>query len=280
MKKLITTLLLTVSCTISPVFAAPQESMEVKTLEDFKQEAIEQVISVALNEEGYLEKSSGNSLYDKTANAGSANYTKYAYDLSSVGFYAGNMNGLPWCDMFVDWCYMQAFGASNAKIITNQNPYGSAACSSSLGFYKAGNQFTKQPQAGDQIFFGNHTGLVYKVDSSTVYTIEGNTNSSSEVVANGGAVRCKSYPLSSSRIQGYGRPNYDFIATQKLEQYNEEIKKQTKAKTKTNEIFMTNNFELVDDMDENQYGYSYLTNIFSLHNTTTSRQGKGNNINS
>ncbi|MDR2025401.1 MAG: hypothetical protein LBQ71_19650, partial [Hungatella sp.] len=38
-----------------------------------------------------------------------------------------------------------------------------------------------------------------------VYTIEGNTSSGAEVIANGGAVCLKEYALINSRIDGYGR---------------------------------------------------------------------------
>ena len=78
------------------------------------------------------------------------------------------------------------------------------------------NALHKTAKVGDQIFFYSsdkrqiaHTGIVYKVDSSYVYTIEGNTSSKSGVVANGGAVAKKSYALSYYRIAGYGRPAYD-----------------------------------------------------------------------
>ena len=67
-----------------------------------------------------------------------------------------------------------------------------------LGYYKEkGRQFSA-PQPGYQIFFWpknaiggpavQHTGLVYKVDGTYVYTIEGNTSGTSGVVANGGGV--------------------------------------------------------------------------------------------
>lgn len=242
MKKIMASLLVVISCTLSPVFAAPQESMEEKTLETHIAETISDVIEVAYNEVGYLEKSSNSNLYDKTANAGSNNYTKYANDLSSWGFYSGGMNGLAWCDMFVDWCLATTFGAESAKNISYQTPYGSAACETSMSYYKSVGQFYETPQPGDQIFFtngyqSNHTGLVYKVDNNTVYTIEGNTSSSPGVVPNGGAVSAKSYELTSSRIAGYGRPNYIAIANQKKIEYDilleqkrqEEIKAQQEA---------------------------------------------------
>ena len=179
------------------------------------------VINIALEEVGYLEKASNSQLDSKTANAGSANYTKYARDLDDItGFYNGKKNGYAWCDVFVDWCFVQAFGADAAMSLLCQ-PKGSAGagCTYSARYYKNKGQFhTNNPQIGDQIFFGNasestHTGLVYAVDSSRVYTVEGNTSGASGVIANGGGVCKKSYPLGSSWIYGYGRPAYEDNAT-------------------------------------------------------------------
>ena len=39
---------------------------------------------IALAEVGYLEKASNEQLYDKTANAGKKNFTKYARDIKAV----------------------------------------------------------------------------------------------------------------------------------------------------------------------------------------------------
>ncbi|MDR2025190.1 MAG: CHAP domain-containing protein, partial [Hungatella sp.] len=44
-----------------------------------------------------------------------------------------------------------------------------------------------------------------------VYTIEGNTSSGAEVIANGGAVCLKEYALINSRIDGYGRPDWSLV---------------------------------------------------------------------
>lgn len=212
MKKIIS--LLFIISSLSPkVFAAPQESIEDKTLDIYITETISDVIKVASNEVGYLEKDSGKALYETTADAGTSNYTKYSYDMVYYNFYSCSMQGQPWCDIFVDWCFCQAFGAALAKEITYQVPYGSAACSSSKQAFESAGQYFKTPQPGDQIFFGgSHTGLVYKTEGNTVYTIEGNTNSNNGVVSNGEGVSMKSYSLDSSRITGYGRPNYSKIA--------------------------------------------------------------------
>ena len=71
--------------------------------------SIEKVLSIARQEIGYLEKRSNSQLDSKTANAGSNNYTKYARDLYP------SLQGQPWCDMFVDWCMVQAFGQVTAR---------------------------------------------------------------------------------------------------------------------------------------------------------------------
>lgn len=174
------------------------------------------LIEIALAEEGYLEKASNASLDSDTANAGSANYTKYARDLDAIpDFYNGKKNGYAWCDVFVDWCFVKAFGAEAALKLTCQpKKSAGAGCKYSAQYYKNKGQFHTTPKVGDQIFFAsggapNHTGIVYKVDSSKVYTVEGNTSGASGVVANGGGVCRKSYALNYSRIYGYGRPAYD-----------------------------------------------------------------------
>ena len=50
---------------------------------------------------------------------------------------------------------------------------------------------------------GSHVGSVRSFNGSVVYTNEGNTSSAAGVVANGGAVRNKSYAISDSAIDGY-----------------------------------------------------------------------------
>ena len=62
------------------------------------------VLAVAAAEIGYKEKASNAQLDDKAANAGSANYTKYArdFDQKYPKWYNGKKNGFAWCDMFVD----------------------------------------------------------------------------------------------------------------------------------------------------------------------------------
>lgn len=185
------------------------------------------VIKVLQDEIGYLEKKSKKNLDDKTANAGYNNYTKYARDLDALGyFYNGPKNGHAYCDVTVDWAFVQAYGVEDALRLLCQpkKSYG-AGVKYSRNYYKKKKQFYKKnPKRGDQIFFWKpnriqlaHTGLVVKVDDTYVYTIEGNTSRNRGVVANGGGVWDKKYKLTYKLICGYGRPAYDEEPTTETE---------------------------------------------------------------
>ena len=185
-----------------------------------RQDAIKKLIEVALAEEGYLEKATNANLDSKTANAGYNNYTKYARDHAAWGTYNASKQGYAWCEMFVDWCFIKTFGFDTGMKMTCQpkGQYG-AGCTMSYSYYKQAGQAVgvQEAAAGDQIFFGTakemtHTGLIYKVDANTIYTIEGNTRAgSNQIVANGGGVFRKSYSRSFSGIGGIGRPRWSLI---------------------------------------------------------------------
>ena len=176
----------------------------------------DKVIAMAKSQVGYLEKASNANLDSMTGNAGYNNWTKFARDLYNAGYYNGNKNGYAWCDVFVDWCFFKVYGSkAAAEAVECQTGTLGAGCYYSMQYYKQAGRFSTTPQVGDQIFFLDasgdvcHTGLVYAVTSSTVYTIEGNTSSASGVVANGGGVAMKSYSRGYSRIAGYGHPKYE-----------------------------------------------------------------------
>ena len=172
---------------------------------------VTKVIKVAEEQVGYLEKASAKDLDSKTANSGYNNYTKFARDLNKL---VGSpfADGYAWCCSFCEWCFVKAYGLSTAKAMLGG---WTAYCPTAVGYFKNMKRWYKSPKVGDFIFFYNsakdygHVGLVYKVDSNKVYTIEGNTSPQTGVVANGGGVYKKKYDLTYYRIAGYGRPNYD-----------------------------------------------------------------------
>lgn len=171
----------------------------------------QKVIDIAVSQLGYHEKNSNNQLDDFSANPGNQNWNKFARDLDALGtFYNGRKNIGPnglWCDIFVDWCFVEAYGRAGAQYLLCQpDRSAGAGCSFSAGYFRDKGQFhINNPKPGDQIFFGTgpnnvwHTGLVVEVTDSRVITIEGNT---SDQVAR------RSYVLSDSSIYGYGRPNW------------------------------------------------------------------------
>lgn len=183
-----------------------------------KAQMISKLTEWFLAQVGYCEKASGNLnyLYNKTANAGSANYTCYGYEMHKLQ--PSNMDyPAAWCDAFHDNGYVNVFGEETArKLLHNFDDY----TPNSVALYKKHDEwYTSAPKEGDQIFFkdssGNvcHTGYVYAVDQTYVYTVEGNTSGASGVVANGGGVAKKRYTLGYTRIAGYGRPDFTAVAT-------------------------------------------------------------------
>lgn len=168
----------------------------------------QKVIDVALSQVGYHEKASNSQLDDKYANAGSNNWNKYARDIDEKypDWYNGKKNGYDWCDIFVDWCFITAYGRSEAqKLLCQPNHSLGAACPYSYGYFNDKGQVGTSPKKGAQIFFGDleHTGIVVDFDNSYVYTVEGNTGS--------GEVCKKKYSRNSSWIYGYGYPAYDEV---------------------------------------------------------------------
>ena len=194
----------------------PQEEIKMN-----KNEAIAKLVDCAMSQVGYLEKRSNAQLDDKTANAGSNNWNKYARDIDNKypNFYNGKKNGYSWCDIFVDWCFIECFGYEKAlKMLYQPTKSTGAGCSYSAGFYRAHNAFYRQPQVGDQVFFGDygnegHTGIVVAVSGNIITTVEGNTSGGYGVESNGDGVYLKKYNISTQYIPGFGRPNWGVVSS-------------------------------------------------------------------
>lgn len=168
------------------------------------------LIYIAYKEIGYRAKRSKDPqyLYEKTgpndATDGSHDWNKYAEYLSEAGYYqkGSNKNGFDWCTIFVDWCFYRLCSGDKDKAYKMQyvtDDLGAGVSYSKRHYEKAGQLYT-DPMPGDEIFFGtSHTGIVFKVDDSYVYTIEGNTSQ---------GVYARKYPLSTKGLT-YGRPKYE-----------------------------------------------------------------------
>lgn len=166
--------------------------------------AINALIKIAEAEIGYLEKKSNSQLDSKTANAGSANYTKYWRDVYP------SYQAQPWCAAFVSWCFEKAFGLETAKKLLKHWPY--TYCPT------LGDLFTKNanPKVGDIVIFWRngefaHTGIVTAVSGDKFETIEGNTSGASGIVDNGGGVCRKSYYNSNLPGTKFCTPDYSLV---------------------------------------------------------------------
>ena len=171
--------------------------------------ATDKIIQTAVNEIGYLEKADGHDLYDKTANAGGRNYTKYWADIKP------SYQGQPWCAIFVTWCFTQAFGKDKARELLGHYPYVYCPTLANL-FARHAN-----PKRGDiVVFYRNkefvHTGIVTGVRGDYFETVEGNTSGGSTIIANGGGVCKKSYYNSNLPGTKFIRPNYAAVESEDL----------------------------------------------------------------
>ena len=148
------------------------------------------IIGVALTQVGYTE--------------GYNNDTKYGdwYGLSNR----------PWCAMFVSWCARQAGVPTSVLKSTG------LASPSAFGLSNTFTSSQRTPQPGDLFFkSGNsHVGLVYYVDGSYFYTLEGNT---STTTYDGTSVMSRKRKLSDFT---FASPNYTSDTNHNYEKHYED----------------------------------------------------------
>ena len=141
------------------------------------------------------------------------NHTKYAayFDGTAWQWFNTKKQGSAWCAIFICWlfCQNEIMGPDKARKMLGC-PAPKDNCAAGVPYLyeymnKKGYKVTS-PKAGDIIFLnGNkHVGIVEKVDSNKVYTIEGNKSN---------AVKRSSYGLTSKSIYGYMRVPYNAETT-------------------------------------------------------------------
>lgn len=179
---------------------------------------VEDVLSVARGELGYIAKKTNSQLDDKTANAqtvrNASKYTKYARDLYSAGYYNGDKNGYDWCTCFVDWCVYVVAGRSKeaSEAIKPQDSYGyGAGVSGAKAAYVRIGRCDKTPRVGDQAFIKYsgelaHTAFVIAVGNGTVTTLDGNTSQTINGIFYPSVVR--TWTRSMDWYDSFGHPFY------------------------------------------------------------------------
>lgn len=155
--------------------------------------SLSKAISVARSQKGYREHGQ--------------NDTKYNRWLGRIPGYPHGGYGYPWCHSFVSWVSDQAGGTANTDYPKT------AGCAVGVAWFKRSKRWSNTPHVGDLVYYGpggsTHVELVVGVSPSYIRTIGGNTSGSlSGRYFNGDGVYEKTVARSSSRIYGYGRPNY------------------------------------------------------------------------
>ena len=144
---------------------------------------LHRVIEIALGEVGTVEEGD--------------NLTKYGK--------AFGVDGLPWCGSFCNWVYKEA-GVKIPSVIST---------AAGAHAFKNLAKFREAPQVGDLAFMDfphdgvdriSHIGIVVKVASDSITTIEGNTSGTGDQ-RNGGMVMSKTRTI-GKEVVGFGRPKY------------------------------------------------------------------------
>lgn len=163
---------------------------------------------------GYLEKSSLSNIGDSMENpesftngSGMNNFTIFAKDFfKETGIM---VQGEPWCDTFIDICFIKVFGKEKAKKMLGDF---SAYTPDSANFFAKEGRFESNPSKGSIVFFKgkriHHTGFVVSHDTNYIYSIEGNTSNDDKFNRNGGCVAMKRHLKNAENIAGYGVINY------------------------------------------------------------------------
>ena len=175
------------------------------------------LVQIALGEVGYLEKASNSQLEDKTANAGSNNWTKY-------GAWFGLNGGpdAPWCNVFVSWCANQAGFCTSTECGDDNIIPKTAGTESTYVWYRnrglihnvSDSSYTPKP--GDLVLrtpgSHGHIAIVEKLEDGVLYTIEGNTSGGVDVIAEGQGVCHKKYENPASRWTYYCDVQYPILS--------------------------------------------------------------------
>ena len=135
-------------------------------------------------------------------------------------YYGYDAKGVAWCAIFASYVAEQC--GLLGKVIKKCEGVGDFPRLGVPADWGTWHEGTTKPKVGDLIlftwngqgiyeghdkYFSDHVGIVYKVDSKYVYTVEGNTNGSNDT----SVVSKRKYALYSGLINGYYRPDWDKV---------------------------------------------------------------------
>lgn len=127
-----------------------------------------------------------------------SNLNKYAKETPGMAGY----DGQSWCVIGLLWL---AYRAGDISIMP-QTP----ACDEVVTTYQSWSRWSWYPAVGAQVMLGtagqDHTGLVYKYDSTRIWTVEFNSNNTGSAEGDGVYLRVRN--RADANVYGYGYPKY------------------------------------------------------------------------
>jgi hypothetical protein len=127
-----------------------------------------------------------------------SNLNRYAKETPGMAGY----DGQSWCVIFLIWLAYRA-GDINIIPITPD-------CLTAVSTYQSWGRWSWYPAVGAQVMLGtnggDHTGLVYAYNSTQIWTIEGNSNTTGAAEGDGVYLRVRN--RADANVYGYGYPKY------------------------------------------------------------------------
>lgn len=151
----------------------------------------DQFVNLLKNQVGYHEGRDPNGNWD--------NIQKFSEQTPGLQW----SDGQPWCATFECWGAHQV-GMDALWPMT-------ASCATAVGWWKQQGRFTEYPVLGGPTYMGpgggDHTGVVWKYDADTIWTVEGNSNDSGSYQGDGVYLHQRPRRGPGSPY-GYGVPAY------------------------------------------------------------------------
>lgn len=183
---------------------------------------IDDIVNVACSQIGYHESDNPDDL-SGTAK-GYSDYTEYC------NWYGYNVG---WCAVFISWCARQA-NIPESIIGNNSWADGKGGNFGETKVYSFGEH---EPQKGDIVYVNNdsdsdadHVGIVYNVDDTFIYTVEGNTSQQVYDIKYYKDTGIQYY-YSTTNIVYYGVPDYGIEETEEKTEPVAEPEKETEYLT-------------------------------------------------
>ena len=159
---------------------------------------------------GYLEHKDGHFLGLPQQNVGKGGYTAFAEYVRQEG--GRNLQGLPWCAVFVYAVYLRVLGKKATRKLIGRPHARARNLAWAVKRRKLWVDYSRDADVGDIIFLSNdgkhidHCGIVVEKGYQTITSIEGNAVDDTGHFdrADGGAVSLRKRHTCESCIMGYG----------------------------------------------------------------------------